>query len=217
MAERLKDQFFTEESLQAMTKSILKAYPSFQTKEFLKLIYDPTWEQLELKQKMRHTTECLKKVLPQDYKEAIKILMKAAPEISGFEAMTLPDYVELYGLENWDLSFEALAHFTRFSSSEFAIRPFLAQKPQISIDYMFKLADHPDENVRRFASEGCRPRLPWAMALPVFKKDPSPILPILEKLKDDESEYVRRSVANNLNDISKDNPEILLELAEKCP
>jgi 3-methyladenine DNA glycosylase AlkC len=81
--------------------------------------------------------------------------------------------------------------------------------------FMEKMADDADANVRRFASEGCRPRLPWAMALPQFKKDPSPILPVLEKLKDDESEFVRKSVANNLNDISKDHPETVLSLCEK--
>jgi 3-methyladenine DNA glycosylase AlkC len=83
------------------------------------------------------------------------------------------------------------------------------------MDYMKKWAEDEDEKVRRFASEGCRPRLPWAMALPKFKKDPALILPVLEKLKDDESEFVRRSVANNLNDISKDNPDIMLETCKK--
>jgi 3-methyladenine DNA glycosylase AlkC len=73
---------------------------------------------------------------------------------------------------------------------------------------------HPDAHVRRLASEGCRPRLPWAMAVPFLKKDPSPILPILNNLKADSSEYVRRSVANNLNDISKDHPELLLQIAQ---
>ena len=80
---------------------------------------------------------------------------------------------------------------------------------------MTRWADSENHHVRRLASEGCRPRLPWAMALPEFKKDPEPVLDILEKLKNDESEYVRRSVANNLNDISKDNPEITIRLAEK--
>jgi 3-methyladenine DNA glycosylase AlkC len=83
------------------------------------------------------------------------------------------------------------------------------------MEFLLELAKHENENVRRFASEGCRPRLPWAMALPQFKKDPSPIIPILAQLKDDESEFVRRSVANNLNDISKDNPDLVLKLSKK--
>lgn len=80
---------------------------------------------------------------------------------------------------------------------------------------MNECAEDENDKIRRFASEGCRPRLPWAMALPIFKKDPGLILPILEKLKDDPSELVRKSVANNLNDISKDNPDIMLDICEK--
>jgi len=74
-------------------------------------------------------------------------------------------------------------------------------------------AESKSHHVRRLASEGCRPRLPWAMALPEFKQEPGPVLLVLEKLKNDESEYVRRSVANNLNDISKDNPQLVIEVA----
>jgi 3-methyladenine DNA glycosylase AlkC len=118
-------------------------------------------------------------------------------------------------MDNWDLSMPALKHFTQYYSSELAIRPFLAQDPEKGMAYMATWAEDKHPNVRRLASEGCRPRLPWAMALPKFKKDPSPILPILEKLKDDVSEDVRRSVANNLNDISKDNPEVALGVCEK--
>ena len=80
---------------------------------------------------------------------------------------------------------------------------------------MLELTNNKNENIRRFASEGCRPRLPWAIALPEFKKDPTLILPILEKLNNDDSEFVRRSVANNMNDISKDNPNIVLGMCEK--
>ena len=81
--------------------------------------------------------------------------------------------------------------------------------------YVSEWAEDKNEKVRRFASEGCRSRLPWAMALPKFKKDPSLIIPILEKLKNDDSEFVRRSVANNLNDISKDHPDLVLDISEK--
>ena len=80
---------------------------------------------------------------------------------------------------------------------------------------MLVWSKHPHPSVRRLSSEGCRPRLPWAMGLPAFKKDPSLILPILENLKCDPSEYVRRSVANNLNDIAKDHPDIALKIAKK--
>ena len=77
------------------------------------------------------------------------------------------------------------------------------------------MAKHPNEHVRRFASEGCRPRLPWGMALQIFKKDPSKVLDILEQLKSDPSIYVRKSVANNLNDISKDNPQFVIDVVKR--
>lgn len=215
MAEQLKTMFFTRDSLNMMVDTIIKFYPPFDREKFLGLIYDQQWEKRELKEKMRHTTQCLRATLPESFPEALEILKQCAPFVKGFEAMALPDFVELYGMDDWELSLPALGVLTRYSSSEFAIRPFLDRDPPRAMEYMYAWAEDEHHGVRRLASEGCRPRLPWAMALPKFKKDPSLIIPILEKLKNDESETVRRSVANNLNDISKDNPDILLELGEK--
>jgi 3-methyladenine DNA glycosylase AlkC len=103
--------------------------------------------------------------------------------------------------------------FTR-STAEFAIRPFIRKFPKKTMTQMWRWARHPDERVRRLASEGSRPRLPWGTALEEFKRDPSPILPVLELLKDDPSETVTRSVANNLNDIARDHPDVALDVAE---
>lgn len=214
MAERLKDRFFTGHSLDAMMAVLSEHYPELDTKRFKKLIYDAGWENRALKQKMRHVTECMHRVLPDSFEKSVEILLKAAPEISGWESMTLPDYIEVYGRRHWEESMSALTEFTKYGSSEFAIRPFLIKEPEKTAAFLKGLTNDENEHIRRFASEGCRPRLPWAMALPLFKKDPSLILPILENMKNDESEYVRRSVANNLNDISKDNPDIVMEIAE---
>jgi len=215
MPEKLKNLFFTKDSIKLFADTILKQYIGFDKEKFMELIYDDTWENLELKAKMRHTTKCLYKILPKDYIEALEILVKAAPDVKGFEAMSLPDYVELYGMEHLEESLNALGQFTRYYSSEFAIRPFLDRDTDLVMEFMKIWAKDQHKNVRRFASEGCRPRLPWAMALPKFKKDPTLVLEVLEILKDDESELVRRSVANNLNDISKDNPELAIKVAER--
>jgi len=215
MAERLKDIFFTDTSINKFGDSIKLCYPEFDKGKFLKLVFNDEWQSKELKERMRHTTICLHETLPKNYKKTVDILKKIAPFVKGFEAMVLPDYIEVYGMENWDLSLPALGYFTKYSSSEFAIRPFLTKDPQKVMTYMMEWAGDKDEKVRCFASEGCRPRLPWAMALPKFKKDPSPILPVLEKLKNDDSESVRRSVANNLNDISKDHPDSVLDICER--
>jgi len=215
MPEKLKDRFFTKESIRLFAETISQYYSEFDQNNFFQLVYDDTWEQLELKAKMRHTTHCLHKCLPTNYIESLVILIKAASKVKGFEAMTFPDYVEVYGMEHWEESLNALGQFTRYYSSEFAIRPFLDKDPDLTMQYMMAWADSDHDNVRRFSSEGCRPRLPWAMLLPKFIVNPKPVLKVLEKLKNDPSEFVRKSVANNLNDISKDHPEVVIEVAER--
>jgi 3-methyladenine DNA glycosylase AlkC len=215
MAEKLKDMFFSDKFLTELGNEIRVFYPGFDQKAFNHLIYSGDWEGRELKQKMRHTTYCLAATLPKDYPAALKILTKVAPKFRSFDAMVFPDFVECYGLEDWDISLPALALFTRYSSSEFAIRPFLAKDPAKGMSYLQQWAKDKNHHLRRLASEGCRPKLPWAMALSGFRKDPQAILPILETLRDDPSEYVRRSVANNLNDISKDHPGLVLNLCEQ--
>lgn len=215
MSKQLKNIYFTSESINNIADLIQKNYSGFNKKEFIKLINSQGFKNMELKEKMHHLTKCLYSTLPSSYTAALDILIKIASEVKGFESMSLPDFVEQYGLDDWDISLPAMAHFTKYSSSEFAIRPFLDMDPKRGMKFMMELAENENPNIRRFSSEGCRPRLPWAMALPKFKKDPSLIIPVLDKLKNDESEFTRRSVANNLNDISKDNPNIALEICEK--
>lgn len=215
MAEKLKDLFFTRATLAQLAKAIEQVDGKFDRAKFLALVFDEAWEAKELKARMRHAAICLGQTLPKSYPQALKILKQVAPQSRGFDSMVFPEFVEVYGLEDWERSLPALEFFTCFGSSEFAVRPFLHQAPERTMPFLLKWAESPDHHVRRLASEGCRPRLPWAMALPKFKADPSPILSVLEKLKDDESEYVRKSVANNLNDISKDHPELMIEICER--
>jgi 3-methyladenine DNA glycosylase AlkC len=166
-----------------------------------------------LKQRIRHVSASLRLTLPTSYSEALSVLIQIAPQCRGVEYLFFPDFVEVYGLDNWTDSIPALERFTLFSSSELSVRPFIVQDPVRMMDQMLQWAIHPDHHIRRLASEGCRPRLPWAVALDIFKVDPSPIMPILEQLKRDSSIYVQKSVANNLNDISKDHPEQIKQLA----
>ncbi|MDQ6989409.1 MAG: hypothetical protein Q9M19_05955 [Mariprofundaceae bacterium] len=214
MPEPLKNAynktFFT-----SLVQVMQTEYPSFAADKFLDLLWDAAWEEKELKQRMRHITCCLHHCLP-DYIEALPILKAASSHFKHtFEHMFFPDYVECYGLEHYDVSMDALEHFTQYSSAEFAIRPFILRYPKASMAQLQAWAIHPHEHVRRLASEGCRPRLPWAMQLPLFVQDPEPVITILEMLKGDASLYVRRSVANNLNDISKDHEVRVFELAKQ--
>ncbi|MDX1284833.1 MAG: DNA alkylation repair protein, partial [Draconibacterium sp.] len=215
MAEKLKDILFPLEKVQLFGKILKDVYPEFQSDKFVATVCDKDWADRELKEKMRHTTLSLHLFLPKDFKKAVEILIAIVPNVTGFEAIVLPDYVEVYGQEHWDISLPTLGELTKCGSSEFAIRPFLNRNLEGAMKFMNRWADNDDFKVRRFASEGCRPRLPWAAGVPPLKKDPSLILPILEKLKDDPEEFVRKSVDNNLNDISKDHPELVLDICER--
>jgi len=215
MPEKLKDTLIPADQVFKLAEAIQSVYPEFVAGEFTRLVLDSAWADRELKQKMRHITVCLKKYLPEDYPESIHILEQITPQFRGFVALSFSDFAECYGLDFWDISMNALARFTSSCSSEFAVRPFLDKDPQRAMEYFYRWAEDESQHIRRLASEGCRPRLPWGMGLRKFQKDPAPIIPILEKLKNDQEEYVRRSVANNLNDISKDHPSLVLDLFEK--
>lgn len=215
MAERLKDILFTAAFVDKLCGVLAQAHSTFAEQDFRALVYDQAWEGKALLERMHHLSYCLRATLPDSYAEALKILWQVAPRFEGFEALLFPDFVEQYGLEDGERSLPALKYFTQFGSAEFAIRPFLLRDADRVLALLHECAEDAHPLVRRLASEGCRPRLPWAVALPAFKKDPRPLLPLLEKLKDDEAETVRRSVANNLNDISKDHPELVLEICER--
>ena len=213
MPEPLKNQY-DDRFLDTLSAALREAMPGFDRDAFLRAVYGTDWETLELKARMRRIASAMAETLPTAYADALAVLDRVAPKFTGFTGMIFPEFVEVRGLDDPDLSIPSLARYTPYSSSEFAVRPFILKYPDRMLAAMDRWAQHPDEHVRRLASEGCRPRLPWAAALPMFKADPTPILGILERLKDDPSEYVRRSVANNLNDIAKDHPDIVLRIAK---
>ncbi|GAO44596.1 hypothetical protein [Flavihumibacter petaseus] len=196
------------------------AVPLLQPEQFRRSLFTPEWQDMALKQRMRHTATVLHQFLPDNFESAaleLEALVTGLQDASFFgaalEFMFLPDYIEQYGLDHPDAALRAFEIITPYTSCEFAIRPFIKRFPEKVFQKLTWWSKHPNHHVRRLASEGCRPRLPWAMALPDLKKDPSPVINILENLKQDSSEYVRRSVANNLNDIAKDHPEIVMEIA----
>jgi 3-methyladenine DNA glycosylase AlkC len=215
MADLIKN-IYNEHFFDQLTKAFSSVYVDFNAGVCMQRIKQDDWEQLEFKQRLRRISESLLSVLPEDYLELLSILEPVSEQIRGLEAMIFPDMIEIRGIceESFiNESLDMLEHITPFSSSEFAVRPFIIKYPEQTMNRMVIWSEHPNEHVRRLASEGCRPRLPWAMALPEFKKDPRPVIRILERLKQDPSEYVRRSVGNNLNDISKDHPEQVLGIA----
>ena len=212
MPEPLKN-LYTTELVTAVATAVRACYSRFDEIAFIEDVFADPWVELELKQRMTRLTESLHRHLSLPYAEALEVLCQAACRFTGFEYMFFPEFVERYGLDDFDRSVDALGRMTPYASSEFAVRPFIKRYPEAMMTQMQAWAGSDDEHQRRLASEGCRPRLPWAMALPDFQRDPAAVLPVLETLKNDDSEYVRRSVANNLNDISKDHPQLVVDIA----
>jgi 3-methyladenine DNA glycosylase AlkC len=135
-------------------------------------------------------------------------MMKVIPNLKvGYTTMVFPDFVGLFGLQHFALSMEALKYFTQFGSSEFAVREFLKRDLQKTLKVMHEWSVDDNVHVRRLSSEGSRPRLPWSFKLDAIIADPSLSRPILENLKADSELYVKKSVANHLNDIAKDTPD----------
>jgi 3-methyladenine DNA glycosylase AlkC len=200
-----------------LAAAVREVHPTFDGEGFVALVFDEGWAARELKARMRHIARALHSFLPGDYHTALGILRRVAPSLHnyGFENIVLCDYVEAYGLDDWEVSIPALEQFTRLISAEFAIRPFIVRDQGRTMDIMQEWARSGDSSLRRLASEGCRPRLPWGIALNALKADPSPILPILEQLKLDASDNVRLSVSNNLNDISKDHPDVVIDVLRR--
>ena len=204
----------------AFAEVVVRILPMFDQQQFLAMIFNDTFSQKELKDRMRHTAHVLHHFLPADFEEATDLLQQLINQLkqdkigeNSFPFMFLPEYIEAYGLAHYTTSVKAIEQVTQFISCEFAVRPFLLNYGDQMMDQLLKWSHHDNAHVRRLASEGSRSRLPWAMAVPALKKDPTATLAILENLKNDPSEWVRRSVANNLNDISKDHPAIALQVA----
>jgi 3-methyladenine DNA glycosylase AlkC len=209
-----------EAAIQRIANSLLSCEKTFPSNSFIRDANKGLLT-LELKERVHHVIAALHRALPQPFKKTAKLFQqlpkhwdKGDPNdaLRGFAAWPIIDYMAVYGLEHPNESLKTLEILTSLFSAEFAIRPFIQQHFEYTHKVLLEWSTHKDEHVRRLASEGARPRLPWGMQLPQFIKDPAPLIPILETLKDDTSLYVRRSVANNLNDISKDNPALTLEL-----
>lgn len=171
-------------------------------------------DKLELMQRALQIRDALGENLPEDFEEAAAILSSSLPQggragITGWALLPVSQLVAQKGLGHFDLSLELLKQLTPHFTAEFGIRPFIHADQDRALKTIETWASHPNHHVRRLASEGTRPRLPWAMRLPALMRDPQPILPILTALLDDPEDYVRRSVANSLNDIAKDHPALV--------
>ena len=223
MAEKsqfpLLKNFFDRTLVKQIAGRIGVVHPDFAGADFVSAV-DAELHELDLKQRLGLIARKLREFLPAEYPVALNILVAILDEErrgfepiedAGFRLLPIPTFVERYGLDYPRESLDAMAIITRHSSCESAIRPFITRYPTQTMERLHIWAKDRDEHVRRLVSEGSRPRLPWAPQLTAFIADPTPALALLERLKDDSSLYVRRSVANHLNDISKDHPQVVLD------
>ena len=210
----LKDEY-NKIFIEDLAKNIAIHDNNFNSSSFINKIINKNWQAKELKERMRFITITLNTFLKYDYPKQIEILNKLAPLYGGLKGMLFPDFVQVYGLNDFKTSIKTLEKYTQYSTAEFAIRPFIEKYPKETMDQLSKWSTHKNEHLRRLASEGTRPKLPWASPLRDFIADPTPCLPILENLKNDNSLYVRKSVANHLNDISKSQPQLVLKITNQ--
>lgn len=204
-------EMFDRARLSAIADLAADVAPGFDRERFM-AVATADLDELGIMQRMRQTAVALEAALGMPFPRAAGVLRELGPRINhGFVAISLCEYVALYGRDHFDLALQTLHELTRYGSAEFAVRPFLAADFDRTLAVMRGWTDDENEHVRRLASEGTRPRLPWSFRLDRVIKDPSLTFPIPEALRADPSLYVRKSAANHLNDIAKDNPVWLLD------
>jgi len=222
MAYKKLKLWFDRKLAELLAQKILVIDPSFGDKMFIKSI-ERNLEPLELKDRVEKIADELFSSFECNYEKGISILVRIlGPEneketgmfTEFYWIMPIAKFVEKYGLGSFKKSMFAIEEITKRNTGEYAIRPYIENNLNETMKQMSEWSLNSNKHVRRLSSEGLRPRLPWAKKLDVFIKDPKPIIPILNNLKDDESKYVQKSVANCLNDILKDNFDIGKEIIE---
>ena len=222
-------EFINKNLIDTLGQIFLRVLPEFPQEVFISLA-SQSLDKLELKQRVLQVRDALDATLPKNFDERCTVLIASLHPsedtdrdqvkfgelgASGFAVWPLTELVSHCGLAHPEQSLAVLKEMTKRFSAEFAVRPFLAEHEAISLAVFQTWTEDKNRHVRRLVSEGSRPRLPWGMRLHQFVQDPAPLMPLLEALKDDPEEYVRRSVANNLNDIAKDHAEIVVGVAEE--
>ncbi len=200
-----------------------RAHPPFDVTAFVASAMDGI-DQLELTARAAHIAEALYDFLPQPFAAAAAVIEASlGPQIPATGEMGLTalrylpyvTFVQKFGLDDYEAAIRVQAELTKRFTAEFSIRVFLERYPVSTYAQMVSWAKDDNAHLRRLASEGLRPRLPWAPRLCAYRHDPRPVLAVLELLKDDPERYVQRSVANNLNDIAKDHPSLAIETCRR--
>lgn len=212
--EPLKE-LFNETYCRKLSAAFKQEMTSLDIKKFQHTMFNGLAE-MELNERLRHIASIMAQFLPTDFAKALKITDRLIGKMDrGYTSLIFPQFVAKHGKHHFDLSMIALKNYTSFGSSEFAIREFLKMDFEKTIDVMKSWSLDPNEHVRRLSSEGSRPRLPWSFKLDQVIHNPKTTQVILDNLKCDQSVYVQKSVANHLNDISKDHAEYFVQTVKK--
>jgi 3-methyladenine DNA glycosylase AlkC len=180
------------------------------------VVDESEWQLLSLMQRLRAAAQALNSVIPQP--EGAKVVLSALQnndQLSGWLSLVCCEYIATHELLTLEEGLQSLQKMTEYFSAEFAIRHFLVKQPETTLAVLTNWLTHENHHVRRLISEGTRPRLPWGVRLPMFIEQPELVMPLLYALRDDDEEYVRRSVANHLNDIAKDHPQLVIITAQQ--
>lgn len=174
-------------------------------------------DELELKARVAHVARALGRHLPSDFLVAAAVVERTVPagDLGMWEVWPVTDWVAAAGLDHPEAALALLARLTSKASGEFAVRPFIDRYPALAYEVFTAWTADPDEHVRRLVSEGTRPRLPWAPRVPLLEREPGWAVPLLDRLRDDPSAFVRRSVANHLNDLAKADPDLAMSVAQR--
>ena len=215
-------EYFGKNLAELLTAKILVVYPEFNSKQFIdeieRLVIEKTYTE-----RIALIAQQLNKHLPTDYEKALPILVSILgeenPNQTGmftnyYWVMPIGKYISEYGLEYYDISIKAIEEVTKRNTGEYAIRPFIKKYPEQTLKIMENWAKSSNFHLRRLASEGLRPKLPWAPKLELFIDNPDPIFSILNLLKEDEIMFVKKSVANHLTDWIKVNKERAIALID---
>ncbi|MFD1413005.1 DNA alkylation repair protein [Oceanobacillus jeddahense] len=211
--------YFDKELALRLSDLIQPQYPSFSKCNFVDTVRAEV-DDKELKARVEVIADALKKYLPEDYEEALTILLNIlGPEnkteegmfTKGYFLMPVAFFVEKYGLDHFDSSFQAMYEITKRHTAEYAIRPYLMMDVDHCMNYFPYWIKDSNSHVRRLVSEGTRPRLPWAKKMNPLKNDVQNNFYLLEQLMYDSSRYVQKSVANHINDLTKEDPEEVLK------
>jgi 3-methyladenine DNA glycosylase AlkC len=212
----LKDKLFNQKNVKYLANLIKNIYTNLDQNNFEKDILEK-FPELELKERISWVRRIIEKNLPSDYKTTVNVLLeciKNEPENSDFIFASFSEYIEIHGCNEkyLEISLDALGQFTKYFSAEFSIRCFINTFPEKIFLKMQEWSFSKNQHQRRLATEGLRPKLPWAKAI-LFDYKKGSI--ILDNLFYDTERYIVRSVANHLNDISKINPDFVLEKLEE--